>query len=70
MPRAALWATWWPMWPGRFPELAPRLRDADGRPYAFVTFYLNDEDIRFVGGFDAVVADGDEITIVPAIAGG
>ena len=55
---------------GRFPELAPRLRDADGRPYAFVTFYLNDEDIRFVGGFDAVVADGDEITIVPAIAGG
>ena len=55
---------------GRFPELAPRLRDASGAPYAFVTFYLNDEDIRFVGGFDAAVRDGDEITIVPAIAGG
>lgn len=54
----------------RYPALAPRLRDAQGEPYAFVTFYLNDEDIRFVGGFGAPVSDGDEITIVPAIAGG
>lgn len=55
---------------GRYPNLAPRLRDEHGAPYAFVTFYLNDEDIRFHGGFDAKVVDGDEITIVPAIAGG
>ncbi|HEX5436567.1 MAG TPA: MoaD/ThiS family protein [Gemmatimonadaceae bacterium] len=41
-----------------------------GNPYAFVTFYLNDEDVRFTGGFDAAVRDGDEVTIVPAIAGG
>ena len=54
----------------RYPNLAPRLRDADGRPYPFVTFYLNDEDIRFQGGFNAPVADGDELTVVPAIAGG
>ena len=54
----------------RHPALAPRLRDDLGRPYPFVTFYLNDEDIRFHGGFDATVADGDEITVVPAIAGG
>ena len=54
----------------RFPALAPRLRDAAGEPYAFVTFYLNDEDIRFHGGFAAPVNDGDELTIVPAIAGG
>lgn len=54
----------------RYPTLAPRLRDASGTPYAFVTFYLNDEDIRFQGGFDAPVQDGDELTIVPAIAGG
>jgi sulfur-carrier protein len=54
----------------RFPELAPRLRDASGAPYPFVTFYLNDEDIRFQGGFDAAVKDGDEVTVVPAIAGG
>lgn len=55
---------------GRFPALAPRLRDADGNPYPFVTFYLNDEDIRFLGGFAAAVKDGDELTVVPAIAGG
>lgn len=54
----------------RFPALAPRLRDADGNPYPFVTFYLNDEDIRFQGGFAATVKDGDELTVVPAIAGG
>jgi molybdopterin synthase sulfur carrier subunit len=54
----------------RFPQLAPRLRDSNGEPYPFVTFYLNDEDIRFNGGFAATVADGDELTVVPAIAGG
>ena len=54
----------------RFPELAPRLRDDRGEPYPFVTFYLNDEDIRLRGGFAAPVQDGDELTIVPAIAGG
>ena len=54
----------------RFPALAPRLRDDAGNPYPFVTFYLNDEDIRFHGGFDAPLSDGDELTIVPAIAGG
>ena len=54
----------------RFPRLAPRLRDDKGGPYPFVTYYLNDEDIRFVGGFAAPVRDGDELTIVPAIAGG
>jgi molybdopterin converting factor small subunit len=54
----------------RYPALAPRHRDDAGNPYPFVTFYLNDEDIRFHGGFDAAVRDGDELTIVPAIAGG
>jgi sulfur-carrier protein len=54
----------------RYPNLAPRLRDEAGKPYPFVTFYLNDEDIRFNGGFDAKVSDGDELTVVPAIAGG
>lgn len=54
----------------RYPRLAPRLRDADGGPYPFVTFYLNDEDIRFRGGFAAPVREGDEITVVAAIAGG
>ncbi|MGH7500583.1 MAG: MoaD/ThiS family protein [Longimicrobiales bacterium] len=54
----------------RFPALAPRLRDNEGQPYQYVVFYLNDEDIRLIGGFDAAIADGDEVTIVPAVAGG
>jgi sulfur-carrier protein len=54
----------------RFPRLAPRLRDDSGGPYPFVTFYLNDEDIRFRQGFATPVREGDEITVVAAIAGG
>jgi molybdopterin converting factor small subunit len=54
----------------RYPSLAPRLRDGAGNPYPFVTFYLNDADIRLRGGFETAVQDGDELTIVPAIAGG
>ena len=54
----------------RFPRLAPRLRDETGGPYPFVTYYLNDEDIRFRDGFATPVSEGDEITIVAAIAGG
>jgi molybdopterin converting factor small subunit len=54
----------------RFPSLSPRLRDETGRPYAFVTIYLNDEDIRFIGGFDAQVQPTDELSVVPAVAGG
>lgn len=54
----------------RFPSLATRLVDDQGAPYPFVTYYLNDEDIRFTGGFAAPVNDGDEITIVSAVAGG
>ena len=54
----------------RFPGLAPRLRDDAGKPYPFVTFYVNDDDARLQGGFGATVRAGDEIIIVPAIAGG
>ncbi|MGQ0537546.1 MAG: MoaD/ThiS family protein [Gemmatimonadaceae bacterium] len=54
----------------RYPALAPRLVDSSGGPYPFVAIYLNDDDIRFVGGFDAPLSDGDEIAIVPAVAGG
>ena len=54
----------------QFPQLAERLRDEQGEPYAFVTFYLNDDDIRLRNGFDTVVEAGDELTVVPAIAGG
>jgi len=54
----------------RYPALASRLRDDEGNPYPYVIFYLNDEDIRHHGGFAAPVKDGDELSVVPAIAGG
>ncbi len=54
----------------RFPDLGPRLRDAKGAPYPYVIFYVDDEDIRFQQGFETPVADGAEIVVVPAIAGG
>jgi molybdopterin converting factor small subunit len=55
---------------GRYPALATRLRDAQGQPYEFVVYYLNDEDVRLNGGFGVAVQDGDEVVIVPAVAGG
>lgn len=52
------------------PELGRRIREAAAPPNAFVTIYLNDEDVRFHGGGDAPVRPGDELSIVSAIAGG
>jgi molybdopterin converting factor small subunit len=54
----------------RYPALAARLRDERGNPYPFVGFYLNERDIRQSAGFATAVQDGDELTIVPALAGG
>ena len=54
----------------RYPELGTRLRDAKGEPYPYVIFYLDEEDIRFQQGFQTPVAEGAEIVVVPAIAGG
>ncbi len=54
----------------RFPELGTRLVDAEGRTYPYVAFYLNDEDIRFANGLATAVRDGDELTVVSAVAGG
>jgi molybdopterin synthase sulfur carrier subunit len=36
----------------------------------FVNIYVNDEDVRFLGGLDAPVADGDQVVVLPAVAGG
>lgn len=54
---------------GRFPGIAERLVDEQGLR-RFVNVYLNDEDVRFLGGLDTAVADGDSVTILPAVAGG
>jgi molybdopterin synthase sulfur carrier subunit len=36
----------------------------------FVNVYINDEDVRFIGGLDAELADGDQVVVLPAVAGG
>jgi sulfur-carrier protein len=52
------------------PELGSRLKEATAEATAFVTIYLNDEDVRFLDGANTPVTDGDEVSLVPAIAGG
>ena len=41
-----------------------------GKLHRFVNIYVNDEDVRFSGGLDTEVSDGDSVTILPAVAGG
>ena len=53
----------------RFPELKPHLRDEQGKIRRFLNIYVNDEDIRFLEK-DYRFGDGDEVTLVPSIAGG
>jgi len=42
----------------------------EGSLHRFVNVYINDEDVRFAGGLEAAVSDGDNVTILPAVAGG
>ena len=54
----------------QYPGLKERLCDEKGELRRFVNLYLNDEDIRFAKGKETPVKDGDEVSIIPAIAGG
>src|ERR1700674_1546410 len=54
----------------QYPGLKERLCDERGELRRFVNIYLNDEDIRFAQGKSTPVKDGDEISVIPAIAGG
>jgi molybdopterin synthase sulfur carrier subunit len=53
-----------------YPGLKERICDERGELRRFVNVYLNDEDIRFAQGKSTPVKDGDEISVIPAIAGG
>jgi MoaD family protein len=53
----------------RFGELRSRIAE-DGGLRRFVNVYVDGEDIRFLDGLDTAVRDGDEVTILPAVAGG
>jgi sulfur-carrier protein len=54
----------------RFPGIKERLLDESGAVRRFVNVYVNEEDIRFLQNQNTKLKDGDEISIIPAIAGG
>jgi molybdopterin converting factor small subunit len=54
---------------GNHPGIKDRLVQ-DGDLRRFVNVYINDEDVRFIGGLEATLADGDQVVVLPAVAGG
>lgn len=55
---------------GRYPGIQARLCDENGKLRRFLNLYVNSEDIRFLDNQATVLSDGDEVSIVPAVAGG
>ena len=53
-----------------FPARKPHLRDNDGKVRRFINFYVNEEDIRFLGNEKYSFQEGDEVLVIPSIAGG
>ena len=54
----------------RYPGFREQLVDEGGELHRFVNVYLNDEDVRFLEGARTTLSEGDEISILPALAGG
>ncbi|MGH2690701.1 MAG: ubiquitin-like small modifier protein 1 [Actinomycetota bacterium] len=54
----------------RYAGLAEQVFSEDGSLHRFVNVYVNDEDARFMDGLDTKVGDGDNVAILPAVAGG
>lgn len=54
----------------RYPGVKDRICDESGKLRRFVNIFVNEEDIRFLQGDQTAVKDGDEVSIIPAIAGG
>jgi molybdopterin synthase sulfur carrier subunit len=54
----------------KYPGIQERLMDENGEVRRFVNIYLNEEDIRFLQNKETPIKDGDEVSIIPAIAGG
>lgn len=54
----------------KFPGIKARLYDENGRLHRFINFYVNEEDVRFLQQDQTPLKEGDEVSILPAIAGG
>ncbi len=55
---------------GQYPGLRERLLDDTGELRRFVNIYINNEDVRFLDGLKTPLKEGDDVSIVPAVAGG
>lgn len=54
----------------RYPGLRAAVIGEDGQLHRFINVYVNDEDVRFLGGVETELAEGDQVSILPAVAGG
>ena len=54
----------------KFPGIQERLFNDEGKLHRFVNIYVNGEDVRFLSGLETALKEGDEVSIVPAVAGG
>jgi molybdopterin synthase sulfur carrier subunit len=54
----------------KYPGVKDRICEADGRVRRFVNIFVNEEDIRFLDNLQTAISDKDEVSIIPAIAGG
>jgi len=55
---------------GLYPGMRERVLDESGQLRRFVNVYVNGDDVRFIDGLKTALKDGDEVSIVPAVAGG
>ena len=55
---------------GSYPGMRERVMDESGQLRRFVNIYVNGDDVRFIDGLGTALKDGDEVSIVPAVAGG
>jgi molybdopterin converting factor small subunit len=53
-----------------YPELIERILNDDGSFHRFINVYVNDDDVRYLGGLEAAVEDGATMSLLPAVAGG
>jgi sulfur-carrier protein len=54
----------------QYPGLAGQVIDGDGSLHKFVNVYVNDDDVRYLSALDTPVSESDELSILPAVAGG
>jgi MoaD family protein len=54
----------------RYPGITKNVLTEDGGLHRFINVYVNDEDVRYLGSLETPIADGDTVSILPAVAGG